>query len=120
MKYVSFLLNIEQKYVYESHFQFQDLPHVRRANNFTAHLQAYEIPDFICFKAPVTGSDFYKWSHHYKLGPFLCPLQDGGSPKKFGDENREKFECDICGRQVGRLEHLKRHKKIHEPGPTWR
>ena len=76
------LLNIEQKYVYESHFQFQDLPHVRRANNFTAHLQAYEIPDFICFKAPVTGSDFYKWSHHYKLGPFFVSFAGWWQPQK--------------------------------------
>ena len=49
----------------ESHFQFRVLLHVRSADYFTAHYKAYEIPDFVCFKAPVTGFDFCKWSHHY-------------------------------------------------------
>ena len=48
----------------KSHFHLQVIPQVRRVNNFTAHKHAYEIPDFVCFKAPVTGFDFYKWSHH--------------------------------------------------------
>ena len=30
--------------------------------------QAYEIPDFVRFKAPVTGFDFWKWSHHHRGG----------------------------------------------------
>ena len=50
---------------HESHFQFRVLPHVRSADNFTAHNKAYEIPDFVRFKAPVTGFDFCKRSHHY-------------------------------------------------------
>ena len=49
----------------ESHFQFRVLPYVRCADNFTAHYKAYEIPDFVRFKAPVTGFDFCKRSHHY-------------------------------------------------------
>ena len=48
----------------ESHFQFEVLPHVHFADNFTAHYKAYEIPDFVRFKAPVTGFDFYKRSHY--------------------------------------------------------
>ena len=50
----------------ESHFQFRVLPHVRSADNFTAHYKAYEILDFVRFKAPVTGFDFCKRSHHYR------------------------------------------------------
>ena len=50
---------------HESHFQFGVLPHVHCADNFTAHYKVYEIPDFIRFKAPVTGFDFCKRSHHY-------------------------------------------------------
>ena len=52
----------------ESHFQFRVLPHVRSADNFTAHYKAYEIPDFVRFKAPVTSFDFCKRSHHYLEG----------------------------------------------------
>ena len=48
----------------ESHFHLQVLAHVRCANNFTVHLQAYETPDFVRFKAPVNGFDFCKRSHH--------------------------------------------------------
>ena len=49
----------------ESHLQFRVLPYVRCVDNFTAHYKAYEIPDFVGFKAPVTGFNFCKRSHHY-------------------------------------------------------
>ena len=38
---------------HESHFQFRVLPHVRSADNFTAHYKAYEIPDFIALIHPI-------------------------------------------------------------------
>ena len=56
----------------ESHSQVQVLLHVRYAENFTAHYKAYKIPDFVCFKVPVTGFDLCKRSHHYP--PFEIPL----------------------------------------------
>ena len=49
----------------ESHFQLQVLVHVRPARNNHYQLQAYEIPDFVRFKAPITGFDFCKRCHHY-------------------------------------------------------
>ena len=50
---------------HESHFQFGVLPLVRCVDNFNVHYKAYEISDFVRFKAPVTGFVFCKWSHHY-------------------------------------------------------
>ena len=63
----------------ESHFQFHVLPHVRSADNFTAHYKAYKIPVFVRFKTPVTGFDFCKRSHHY--------LQGDGSGLSQNDSN---------------------------------
>ena len=66
--YFNFTLKIMCMYFiisHNSHFWLQVLAHVRLRQIFTAQLQAYEILDFIHFKALVTSFDFCKWSPHY-------------------------------------------------------
>ena len=49
----------------ESHFQLEVMAHVRLLLIFTAQYLAYEILDFIHFKAPVTSFDICEWFQHY-------------------------------------------------------
>ena len=67
----------------ESHLQLQVLVHVRPARNNHCQLQAYKIPDFVCFKAPVTGFNFCKRCHHYLLHSY----------KWFGNTQLRMFLC---------------------------
>ena len=70
LKYVTFLLYLEQKSCLhmfisrESHFQLQVLFMYAPREIITASNKHTKIPDFVRFKALVTGFDFCKRCHH--------------------------------------------------------